>query len=267
MKDDGFFGDFSTASMMTSEKHKAPPSPLTITRNYVQTPSPLARKTSHPLSPLVRQSAINDDTTVEDQAKQIPVIQLSSDSGIEDLPVYDNDFDDLESTEDDDRDKLCIRNDDKDKQKKLKRSLTINIPRDYQSVEDIDELDIFGGRPRSKSCYIRREPNLKVVYRLQTPKTTDFLPSEFEQRAKMEEDDVNATYRNVTSPAKDHPLLKNNKINKNLMIDIPALYEEKNSTKGIVRREKNLKIFHRQDTPLSLFGSEGTFHFHPEGTV
>ena len=257
MRDDGFFGGFP-ASFMHSEKHsKTPPSPLTITRDFVQTSSPLARKISRPLSPLVRQSAVTSDDTTGDQIKQIPVIQLSSDSGIEDLPVYD----------DDDEDRLWIRNDidndiDEDKQLKLKRSLTINIPREYQSVEDIDALDLLGGgRPRSKSCYIRREPNLKVVYRLQTPKTTDF-PLDFEQRAKAEHSDT------ATSHAtKEHPLLRNNRVNKNLMIDIPALYEEKNSTKGIVRREKNLKIFHRQDTPLSLFGNESTFHFHPEGTV
>lgn len=254
LKDDGFFGGLPE-SPLNSEKHTTPLSPLI--RNFVKTESPLARKTSHPLSPLVRQSAITRDDTTVDQVKQIPLIQLSSDSGIEDLLVYDGD-DYLESTEFEDRCWIKI-DDKKDKQQKLKRSLTINIPQDYQYVGNTGELDLLGGRPRSKSCYIRREPNLKVVYRLQTPKTTDF-PLDFEQRAIAEYDE-NTAYRSETSPSKEHSLLRN-KINKNLMIDIPALYEEKNSTKGFVRHEKNLKIFHRQDTPLSLIGSE--FHFHPE---
>ena len=234
MTDEGFFG----GRFLPLENGTTPASPLT--RNFVKTASPLSRKTSHPLSPLVRQSAITTETGT---AKPVPSIQLSSDSGIEDLPVYDEDVEDQ-----------WVRN---DSEQKLKRSLTINIPREYQSVDNIDEFDLLK-RERSKSCYIRREPNLMVVYRLQTPKATEF-PVNFEQKAKEEQNVSTAKEHSPHSPLR-------NKTNKSLMIDIPTLYEEKNS-KGIVRREKNLKIFHRQDTPLSLYGNEGSFHFHPEGAI
>jgi len=107
----------------------------------------------------------------------------------------------------------------KTQKKKLVKSLTLDII----SVEESFETDDKLRRTKSEN-YIRRERNMKLVHRQPTPITCQ------------------------------HKNILDTHVNKHLTLDIEKLYDENSSYSKncFIRREKNLKIFHRQDTPALL---------------
>uniref|UniRef100_A0A7M5VDB0 Uncharacterized protein n=1 Tax=Clytia hemisphaerica TaxID=252671 RepID=A0A7M5VDB0_9CNID len=228
-------------------KHRPPISPLARSlTSFQQVTSPLADEPQTPISPLVTNEQASTHP-ISPLVKDIPSITVSCDSP-DDKETCDNEK----------------------KGRKIQKSLTINIP-PSRSLGDQEEenREILNALRRTKSeNYIRRGPNLKVAFRQPTPISTEFVLDfntlSVDKREKF--GDENLPTLTVDNEGLTRPRSAS-KVNKNLQVDIKALYDEKNDSKRIVRREKNLKIFHRQDTPINLFGNEGTFRFRPEDVL
>ena len=158
------------------------------------------------------------------------------------------------------------------RKKKLHKSLTVSIPSPCEVENSGDEEAPKCKAPLRRSCsdkYIRREKNLKVMYRVPTPITStgknmlDLRPStpctipttqvgDYDKEINNNKDtaSLDSEDETITNSEVNNKSPRSRKTDKKLTVDITKLYEEGKPNPHFIRRETNLKVLHRQDTPV-----------------